>query len=262
MTTRVKVLLGIGAGLLAVLAVPVIVLAATFMGNPPIPEGRVLPGGVTVIKDGYASVFLVDAGPGKVALVDAGNDPSGAPIDAALRKRGMDRSNVVAVFLTHGHPDHVATCGEWPNATVYAGIREIPQIEGKTPFHGPLPRMFGAFASPCKGVTGVEDERTVQAGELQVKAYAIPGHTVGSTAWLLAGTLFLGDAADATTSGDVAASKWIFSDDQAEDTRSLVGLADRLVRDGATVTTLAFAHTGVLDGLAPLQRFADAHRGS
>jgi glyoxylase-like metal-dependent hydrolase (beta-lactamase superfamily II) len=260
MTTRVKVLLGVGAGLLAILAVPVTILVATFTGNPPIPDGKVLAGGTTVVKDGYVSVFLVDVGHGKVALVDAGNDPSGMAIGVALKRKGLARSDVVAVLLTHGHPDHTASCGSYPNATIYAGSKELPLLQGKVAAKGPLPRLFGASESSCKSVVGVEDGQTIDVGDFEARAWSVPGHTAGSTAWLLSGTLFLGDAADATPSGDLAAAKWVFSDDQAEDRRSLVALSDRLENAHAMVTSIALAHTGVLEGMSPLKRFAAANR--
>jgi len=66
------------------------------------------------------------------------------------------------------------------------------------------------------------------------------------------GVLFLGDAASASTTGEVTVPKWLFSDDQAQGVQSLVALAARL--DPAQVQWLAFAHTGPLKGLEPLQR--------
>lgn len=47
--------------------------------NLPMVDGAELVPGVETVQDGIVSVFVVDAGPGKVVLVDAGkNEPSGA----------------------------------------------------------------------------------------------------------------------------------------------------------------------------------------
>lgn len=244
---------------LVVVGVPVALLGWTFSGMPPIEDGRILPGGARVVKDGYVSCFLVPEGNGRFLMVDACNDPAGTAIDAALTAAGAGRDAVDALLLTHGHPDHTALCAAFPNATVYALAAELPLLEGLTASRGPLPRLFGAMRSPCGPVTAVADGDTIPVGPLDVKVYAVAGHTAGSAAWRVSGVVYFGDAADAGTDGEIVPAKWLFTDDQAEGTRSLVALSARLDADQATVGALAFAHTGVLDGREALTRFAAAH---
>jgi hypothetical protein len=50
---------------------------SAFGSNSPVVDGQELAPGVEAVKDGFANVFFVDAGPGKVVLVDAGHDASG-----------------------------------------------------------------------------------------------------------------------------------------------------------------------------------------
>ena len=45
---------------------------------------------------------------GKVALVDSGIDDSGSAVLAELSKRSLTPDSVAAIFLTHGHHDHIA----------------------------------------------------------------------------------------------------------------------------------------------------------
>jgi hypothetical protein len=69
--------------------------------------------------------------------------------------------------------------------------------------------------------------------------------------------LFLGDAADAGRDGALKGAPWVFSDSQADDRASLVRLEQRLAKEGADVSVIAFAHSGALfEGLAPLTTFA------
>src|SRR4051794_15405130 len=54
-------------------------------------------------------VFAARVAPGPhVIFFDTGLDPQGRPVDALLTALGASRDDVTDVFLTHGHPDHVA----------------------------------------------------------------------------------------------------------------------------------------------------------
>src|SRR5580704_17940696 len=94
------------------LALLVLVLAAggvfysAFVHNRPIEDGGEPASGVRTVKYSFVSVYVLDAGNGKVALIDAGNDKSGKAILAELQRRGLTAAAVAAIFLTHGHPDH------------------------------------------------------------------------------------------------------------------------------------------------------------
>ena len=78
---------------------------AVFGGLSAIPD-RMWIDGVEVVKDGYVSAYIVDLGPGEVALVDSGNDESGRAVLGALAERGLGPDAVKAIFLTHGDSDH------------------------------------------------------------------------------------------------------------------------------------------------------------
>jgi glyoxylase-like metal-dependent hydrolase (beta-lactamase superfamily II) len=245
--------------LLAVLVlVPVGFLVATFAGNPELKDGLEPASGVRLVKDGYVALFMLEAGAGQVALIDAGNDPEGKVILAELKRRGLTPDAVKTIFLTHGHPDHTAACALFPQAQVLALAEDAPLAEGKVRGKSPVARVA---PMPERHVTVnhlLKDGETVQVGNLQVRVFALPGHTPGSAAYLAHGVLFFGDSADARKDGTLAPAKFIFSDDTEQNRASLVALAARLGPEAGQVKALAFAHTGTLPGFGPLQAFANA----
>jgi glyoxylase-like metal-dependent hydrolase (beta-lactamase superfamily II) len=200
---------------------------------------------------------VVPTSPNTVALVDAGNDKNGTAILAELARRRLNPDSVSAILITHGHPDHTATIPLFPKAELITLDREVALVEGREGAHGPLPRLMPVTATGVKVTHPVKDGETIPLGETEARVFAVPGHTAGSAAYLIKGVLFLGDAADRGRSGDVQGAPWVFTDNQAQDRASLVGLNDRLAADHVPVTALVFAHSGVLtDGLAPLTAFA------
>jgi glyoxylase-like metal-dependent hydrolase (beta-lactamase superfamily II) len=208
----------VGAGLVVVLFVA---WYAIFAGTADIEDGLELAGFARTVKDGQVSIFVLDAGAGKLALVDAGDDPEGKALLGELKRRGADKAAVAAIFLTHGHADHIAACHLMPNARVYVGEGDVALAEGREPSKGPLPRLLGKVQRDVKVARGLHDGEVVDVGDLAVRAFAVPGHTAGSMAFLVRGVLFLGDSADAMRDGRLVAAKWLFSDDTAQNRASL-----------------------------------------
>jgi hydroxyacylglutathione hydrolase len=227
-------------GIVVVLVIALgLVWFTAFGHNSPIIDGQIVVPGVVVVKDSFVSSFLVDVGPGKVALVDAGNDTEGKPILAALAKRGLGKEAVVAIFLTHGHGDHTAGCKQFPEATVYAMAAEADTIGDAAKVGHPL-----------------HDGDAVDVGELHVEAFAVPGHTPGSAVFLARGVLFFGDSAGASKDGVMTKAVGLFSKSSGENVASLKTLETRLAARASDVKMLAFAHTGTLIGFGPLTTFA------
>ena len=103
----------------------------------------------------------------------------------------------------------------------------------------------------------LEDGDTIKLGDVDVRVFAMPGHTQGSAAYLLNSVLFIGDAADMHSDGTIVGSAWIFTDDQAQDRACLVRLDRRLTQEGTDVRAVEFAHEGVaVNGLAAIHSFA------
>jgi glyoxylase-like metal-dependent hydrolase (beta-lactamase superfamily II) len=244
----------------ALLVVLLVVIAAAlfgpvFLGRRSASEGTV--GTLRLVRDGFVSVAIVPIGPQEVALVDAGNDREARAILTDLTRSGLGPEAVKTIFVTHGHPDHIAGIAAFPQAQVMALAREAPLIEGRVAAAGPLPRLFPARPTGIKVARSLGDGEVVTLGQTTVRVYALPGHTAGSAGYLVDDVLLLGDAADAGRDDAVKIAPWIFSDSQDEDRESLVRLADRLEQDQRAVSSIVFAHSGVLtQGLEPLKTFA------
>ncbi len=223
--------------LLALAAGAVLYLA--FGRNLPIVDGQMLTPGVETVKEGLVSAFLLEAAPGKVALIDCGSDAKGQALLAALQRRGLSPSSVMAIFLTHGHSDHLAGCGLFPDAQVYALQEELPLLADKVRVTHPL-----------------RDGEVTGVGLLRVETFATPGHTPGSAVYLAGGVLYFGDSAAGSKEGTLMPAVRLFSDDPGQNVASLRALAARLKPRAQEVRVLAFAHSGPLNGLQPLTSFA------
>jgi hydroxyacylglutathione hydrolase len=212
---------------------------SAFGSNSAIVDGQQLVAGVETLKDGFVSVFMLDVGPGKVALVDAGKDASGKAILTALARRGLTPGAVVAIFLTHGHGDHTAACKLFPEAQVYALESDVALVGDAAKVTHPL-----------------KDGDVTDLGDQHVETFAVPGHTPGSAVYLARGVLFFGDSAGASKDGAMMKAVRLFSKDSGQNVASLKLLATRLQPRAADIKMLAFAHTGPLVGFQPLATFA------
>lgn len=233
-------------------------IALVVLGRHPVADGFES-NGIRIVKDGVVSVAVIPLGNGKVALVDAGYDKGGKAILTDLSRRKLTPESVAAILLTHSHPDHIAAIDLFPKAEVMALDLEMPLLEGRSKWQGPLMLLYPRLAR-VKVTQVLRDGETVTLGQVAVRVLAIPGHTPGSAAYLVNGMLFLGDAADISNEGKIQDPPWITSDNRVENRASLVQLDRRLVQDGTDVKIIACSHSGVTaQGLAPLTAFAEAH---
>jgi glyoxylase-like metal-dependent hydrolase (beta-lactamase superfamily II) len=167
---------------------------------------------------------------GGVVLFDAGMDARGRPVDAALSALAASRPDVTDVFLTHGHVDEAAGVVAVPRARVHAGEADAELAAGGVPRHGVQRLIVPLFPRPQAHVADrIPGERSIvlPGGEV-VLAIPVPGHTAGSTAYLLDGTLFVGDAAEYRDGQLDIPDRW-FSSDPAQAERSLAALSRRVV---------------------------------
>lgn len=236
-----RVLIGLVAVVVVLAAVVGGLMASMFAGHKKA-DAVALSDGALPILDGYVAAFAVpvdDTG-NRVILVDCGNDK-----DAVALKQGLAGKSVAGIFITHGHPDHINGCNQFPGVPIYASKEEVATITGQEAFRGPLPKMFGAKDSGVKVTTTLEDNADVVVDGLHVHAFALPGHTKGSMAYAIKKTVYFGDGASAASDGTIEKPLWLVSDDQALGVASLHALPAKLAAahvDG--IENFAFAHSG------------------
>jgi glyoxylase-like metal-dependent hydrolase (beta-lactamase superfamily II) len=191
----------------------------------------------------FTDIYGARAG-GGVILFDAGVDPEGGALDRLLGALGASRSDVVDVFLTHGHFDHVAASPLCGKAKIRVGAPDVEFMAQRVPYVGTaaVKTMRALFPVPPVHATDPLVGRVdVQLGEDKVIAIPTPGHTPGSYVFVFDKTLFAGDSMiiDGDKLGFAMGS---FTVDPASNKKSIAALADALV--GVDVQTVCTGHMG------------------
>lgn len=246
------------AGIVLGIVVVVVAVAgyALFGGLQGPTGGPSLGAGIDRVQAGYSTAYVLDAGNGQFALIDAGADDKGTALIQDLQARHAGPDAVTAILLTHAHPDHIAALALFPKATIYALKAEVPFAAGKEPYKAPLFKLFGGTNKTPFNVTHpLDDGENFMVGNLQVVVYAVPGHTEGSAAYLTEGVLFAGDSVQIGSNQQIIGPSMIFSTDRAQGEASLKHLGQELEPHAAEVNFIATGHTGTVAGLAPLVAF-------
>lgn len=181
-----------------------------------------------------------------VLLIDLGWWGHRPALARALAGLGARPGDVALVFLTHAHRDHVAA---WPavrGARFHVAAPEADRLTGRRRPRGWIPRWAERVKPARLPAPGQLDVRPFAAdtvlalGADTLRAYVVPGHTVGSAAYLFRGVLFVGDAVTHTRVGGYAPARRGYSDDPRTAAASLAALWRRLPPGG--VRTVCTAH--------------------
>ena len=132
-----------------------------------------------VWNEGSAEAVLIDAGLATRMILDF------------LRDQGL---KLEAILITHAHPDHIAGAADIAEATgadVYLHQTEIQALEM-------MPQAMLAMLG-IEDLKKPADMKPLAGGDqldiagLQIKVLHTPGHSPGSTSFLIDGALFDGD---------------------------------------------------------------------
>ena len=242
-----------------VLGIIILVIAiagfALFGGLQGATAGPALGAGIDRVQAGFASAYVLDAGNGKFVLIDAGADNKGAALLQDLQARHGSPDNVVAILLTHSHPDHIAALAPVSESDDLCVEARSAHRGGAGTLQWPVLRSLAGRIDPFNVTHPLDDGETFMAGNLQVTAYAVPGHTEGSAAYLTNGVLFVGDSMQIKSNQQITGPSVIFSTDRAQGEASLRHLAQELEPHAADVKFIATGHTGTVAGLEPLLSF-------
>jgi hydroxyacylglutathione hydrolase len=141
---------------------------------------------VYALKDGYVNMYLVKDGSQFIA-VDAGNNKR--DIKDELKKLNIDPEQIKAVLLTHSDGDHTGALSLFKDAKVYLPEDEEQLINGET---GRF--LFFGNKIYTKSYKLLDDE-VIWIGGIKVQPVPTPGHTPGSTCYVIDDKyLFTGDA--------------------------------------------------------------------
>jgi glyoxylase-like metal-dependent hydrolase (beta-lactamase superfamily II) len=208
-------------------------------------DGRIR---TVVFEPAGSTAYLVQLTGGGAIWIDVGIESDGVLLREAMSEAGVEADGLLGIFLTHGHGDHITGALAFPDVPVYAMAAEAPLVAGEVAPERPFPSGSPEPTGVSVGEP-LDDETLMELSGTTIEAYAIPGHTDGSAAYVVHGVLFLGDAASRTNDGEVQGATWLFSKDTNASEASLRALGEKLA-DREDIHTLAFGHSAALeDGL-------------
>jgi len=181
-------------------------VVSRFAKVEPIVNGSVCPyTGAIQLMVGYSVVNLMPIEKGeKYIAIDGGMDKKARFVAWYLSRIGQDTSDILALYNTHPHLDHLGLVHVLPpEAPIYISEEDSPVLTGSKTSEGPVPRLLHHIFNPSKaGIkpTVFQPGENHKYGSTNISAISTPGHTGGSLSYEVqtpdGKALFTGDAFD------------------------------------------------------------------
>lgn len=156
--------------------------------DDPAPPAR-LDGRIYYVGTCGITVLLVASPQGHV-LLDSGTQTGAQLVLANIRRLGLNPRDVRWIVASHAHHDHVGGLAALQAATgalVAALPVQAAQLEsGAVPPDDPQHGIIEGF-TPVTVARVLREGVPLRLGGNQVTAFATPGHTAGSTSWVIRG---------------------------------------------------------------------------
>ena len=205
-----------------------------------VPPALQAPPRSVVVSSGGANrsaifLFRVDGG---IVLIDLGWWGAEEALDDGLEQLGAGPDDVIAVFLTHSHRDHIGAWRRVRHAPFHVAAHEAELLFGEESHGGWIPRLAenvrsSDLPSPDEiEVRAFSSDTAFVFGRDTVRAFLVPGHTAGSAAYVYDGSLLAGDAVARTWISGFRPALGKYSEDEDEARRSLESLRERIAPFG------------------------------
>jgi glyoxylase-like metal-dependent hydrolase (beta-lactamase superfamily II) len=138
---------------------------------------------VWCIKDHFVNAYLFKGKTGYI-MIDAGIGKKS--FKRELDKLGIKPEKISAILLTHTDGDHIGSLGLFKNAVIYMHHDEVQMINGttgKTKFHKTIWK-YGPY-------TTLNNDDTLTIEGLKIKILFTPGHTPGSSCYIIGSNYLL-----------------------------------------------------------------------
>jgi glyoxylase-like metal-dependent hydrolase (beta-lactamase superfamily II) len=181
------------------------------------------------VQDGHRSVFVVfpePRSPQGIVLFDAGgSDSEDNPILEIIAEKNYDVADVSHIFLTHEHQSHIKGISLFPNAEIFALSEAMNQITQQ-----------GGYVD-----TSLNSGDIIQVGSHSIEAFLVPGHSDGSSSFLINSTLIMGDSAISYMDETIGTME----EDEISQ-QSLLSLGTFFAERASDVDIILFSHSGPL----------------
>ena len=186
------------------------------------------------VRCGFVNFYALNTTEG-VLLFDTGMNAALAR--RGLKKLGISPDSVSRIFLTHTDFDHMGGLPAFPNASLYISEAEEQMINGQTA------RRWLMHNKRLSSYHTLKDGETIFAGGRAIQLHLTPGHTPGSSAYLISGRILItGDLLCLSGKGAVQPFLRVMNMDHQQDIQSIKA-AWGLIDSAEYILT---GHTGYL----------------